>query len=78
MFDPLPTQFSEVQRVSYRGIVGQTAYDRQTYEVLCGDGSEAPQPKRRLTRRTAVLAGIAAVPVLIGLALRLLLFALLL
>jgi hypothetical protein len=66
MRDQLSTQLSEVQRVSYTGIIGKLEYDRRMFEVLFGDGSPPPALRRRL-RRTTVLAGVAALPVLMTL-----------
>jgi hypothetical protein len=61
MFDPLSTQFAEVQRESQQGRIGQQAHDAQTYVVLFGDGSE--RPRRRSFRPALVitiLSGIGA------------------
>jgi hypothetical protein len=67
MFDVLSTLFSEMQRVSYMGIVGEPDYDRRTFEVLFGAGGTQPVPRRWLTPRTAALAGAMALPALIAL-----------
>jgi hypothetical protein len=64
MFDPLPTQFSQVQRESHRGVIGQQEYDRRTYEALHGDGTEQPAPRR--ARRAALAASAVTVLGLIG------------
>jgi hypothetical protein len=44
MFDLLPTLFSEVQRETHQGVIGQPDADRQIYEVLYGTGTEVSQP----------------------------------
>lgn len=66
MFDPLSTQFSAVQRETHKGVIGQQEYDRQTYEVLLGDGAEAP-PRRGWG--AALAAAAVSVLVLLAVAL---------
>jgi len=65
MIDPLSTQFTEVQRETHQGVIGQQEYDRRTYEVLYGTGDERPASKRRwaavVVAAMAVLIVTAAV-----------------
>jgi len=62
MIDPLSTQFSEVQRETHRGVVGQQEYDRRTYEVLFG--SEGDRPAARGRRAGLVVAAVGLLIVL--------------
>jgi hypothetical protein len=66
MIDPMSTQFSAVQRETHKGVIGQQEYDRRTYEVLLGDGTETA-PRRG--RGAALAAAAVTVLVVLGAAL---------
>ena len=61
MNDILSTLFSEVQRESYQGVIGQAAHDRRTYDVLLGDGSEPSAPRRRPARAAMALRALTLI-----------------
>jgi hypothetical protein len=64
MFGHLPTLFSEVQRETHQGQIGQQAHDEQTYAVLYGDGSE--RPRRRLFRPALAAAIVGVIGALLA------------
>jgi hypothetical protein len=60
MFDLLSTLFSEVQRETHQGVIGQQAYDQRTYEVLHGSGAVRPTVRRYMVRVTLAVAALGA------------------
>jgi hypothetical protein len=63
MFGHLSPLFSEVQRESHEGRIGQQAHDEQTYGVLYGDG--AARPRRRLFRPALAATLVSVIGVLL-------------
>jgi len=65
MFDLLSTLFSEVQRETHRGVIGQQAYDQRTYEVLHGSGAARPILRRNVVRATLAVSALGALGIVL-------------
>ncbi len=66
MFDLLSTLFSEVQRETHRGVMGQQAYDQRTYEVLHGWGAARPTARRYVVRAALVVSALGALGIVVN------------